>query len=78
MGEMCHQGDLPTTAAHLLEQAQQVVGVAIGGGAIGPVRQRLGADTDGGDVVEPIVEHVFVDPKRQHERCGSEGFQLAW
>ena len=56
MGEVSHQSQLPTAAANGLEQAQQVVSIAIGGESVWPVRQCPGAYPDGVDVSEPLAE----------------------
>lgn len=59
--EVGHDGHVPPALHDALENAQRVVRVRVGDESVRPVSHRLGAEADGGDVVEGGVLKDGVD-----------------
>ena len=65
MREVSHDGHLPPTLDHPLEQAERLVGVGVRDEAVRPVRHRLGAEPDSGDMIQSMVLENRVHVGRQ-------------
>lgn len=75
MAVVGHQSAVAPRPHHVLEEAQQVVGVVVGDEALRPVRRRLGADADVAHVrqlrCEQRLDVAAQDARAHHQRIAA-------